>query len=241
MTRCLNTKIQESTHIHAHTHNVRHRHSTLVECSRNFVIFFSDINPNRSLNSNVIIQWFSMALCPFSCSPFLSHIVSYMLPFAGIAHSFFTIGTRRLSLHLSVVSKDVSQRYLRHVWLYVLLCPPCDKLAGLSVYSILMFVHGTVYVVICGIVKVLSSRCFVLRMFMSSRGKNIQSKTHLRRRLKVQIKLLHINLIKKYCENAENGCNLWLYCLWRSMSQECEQPQKTRANATSEDDGLLVI
>jgi hypothetical protein len=197
MTRCLNTKIQESTHIHAHTHNVRHRHSTLVECSRNFVIFFSDINPNRSLNSNVIIQWFSMALCPFSCSPFLSHIVSYMLPFAGIAHSFFTIGTRRLSLHLSVVSKDVSQRYLRHVWLYVLLCPPCDKLAGLSVYSILMFVYGTVYVVICGIVKVLSSRCFVLRMFMSSRGKNIQSKTHLRRRLKVQIKLLHINLIKK--------------------------------------------
>jgi len=79
MTRCLNTKIQESTHIHAHTHNVRHRHSTLVECSRNFVIFFSDINPNRSLNSNVIIQWFSMALCPFFLlSISLSHRVIHV-------------------------------------------------------------------------------------------------------------------------------------------------------------------
>jgi len=167
-----------------------------------------------------------MALSPLSCSPFLWHIVSCMLPSAGIAHSFFTMGTRRLFLLLSVVSKGVSQRYLRHVWLYFLLCPPCDKLACLSVYSILIFVRGTVYVVICGIVKVLSSRCFVLRMFMSSRGRNMQSKTRLWRRLKVQIKLLHMNLINKYCENAGKGCNLRLYCLWRSMSQGCENRKK---------------
>jgi len=142
-----------------------------------------------------------MALSPLSCSPFLSHIMSYMLPFAWIAHSFFTMG-RRLSLYLSVVSNNVSQRYLHHVWLYVLLCPPCDELACLSVYSNLIFVRGTVYVMICGIVKVLSSRCFVLRMIMSSRRRNMQSKTRLRIRLKVQIKLLHMKPINKYCDNA---------------------------------------